>query len=236
MEKVLNQLVERLQKTFGERLVSAVLYGSAVSGDHHARFSDLNVMCVLTQVTPRELADSEPIFRWWREQGNPAPLLLSEHEVTTSTDCFAIEFHDIQERRRVLAGRDVLDGLVIDDAFYRARVEYELRAKMLRLRQKAAGLLSNRALLLRLMADSVSTFCVLGRHALRLVGQEAQWGKREVTRQVAERFGGDPAPILTLIDLREGKVKQGSLDPTALLEQYLKEIQTVVDAVDGLER
>ena len=37
----------------------------------------------------------EDIFRWWREQGSPSPLLLSENEVATSTDCFPIEFHDI---------------------------------------------------------------------------------------------------------------------------------------------
>ena len=68
------------------------------------------MLCVLTRVTPAELADSEPIFKWWREQGNPSPLLLSEEEVRTSTDCFPIEFHDMQERRRVLFGTDVDRG------------------------------------------------------------------------------------------------------------------------------
>src|SRR5690349_15843489 len=102
---------------------------------------------------------------------NPAPLLLSIEEIRNSADSFPIEFHDISERRQVLYGEDVLAGLVIDDAWYRAQVEHELRAKMLRLRQKAGGLLSDSELLLRLMTDSVSTFCVLFRHALRLAGE-----------------------------------------------------------------
>src|SRR6202165_1783651 len=104
MESALNQLLEKLNKALGDHVVSVVLYGSAAAGDHHEGFSDLNVLCVLDQVTPRELEQSEPIFRWWREQGNPAPLLMSEHEVHTSTDCFPIEFHDITRQHRLLHG------------------------------------------------------------------------------------------------------------------------------------
>ena len=63
---------------------------------------------------------------------------MSEEELRTSTDCFAIEFHAMQERRRVLFGNDVIEGLSIDNTFYRAQIELELRAKLLRLRQKAA--------------------------------------------------------------------------------------------------
>ena len=166
MQKLITELTERLTKTFSDRLVSVVLYGSAAAGEYDERFSDINVLCVLTQVTPMELRDSEAIFRWWRQKGNPAPLLLSEQEVQTSADCFPIEFHDMQERRRILAGTDLIESLPLDDRYYRAQVEYQLRAKLLRLRQKAAGVLNDKALLRRLLMDSVSTFCVLFRHAL----------------------------------------------------------------------
>ena len=91
-----------------ERLRSVILYGSAAAGEHNEQFSDLNVLCVLARVTPAELADAEPIFKWWRALGNPSPLLLSEEELRTSTDCFPIEFHDMQERRRVLFGTDLI--------------------------------------------------------------------------------------------------------------------------------
>src|SRR6266853_6627370 len=143
MEQKLKDQVDRLRKARQERLLAVILYGSAATGDHHAEFSDLNVLCVLTQVTPAELAACEPVFKWWRGDGNPAPLLLSEDEVRTSTDCFPIEFHDMQERRKVLFGKDAVADLEIDRSFYRAQVEHELRAKLLRLRQQAGGLLSD---------------------------------------------------------------------------------------------
>ena len=36
------------RRPIGDRLVSVVLYGSAATGDHQAKFSDYNVLCVLT--------------------------------------------------------------------------------------------------------------------------------------------------------------------------------------------
>lgn len=237
MERLLAELVEKLQKLHGPALVSVVLYGSAALPEGKDRFSDFNILCVLDQVTPKELAASEPVVRWWREMKNPAPVLLSLEELRTSTDCFPIEFHDIRERHRILFGEDVVAALEIDDSFYRAQVEHELRAKMLRLRQKAAGLLSERDLLLRLMAESISTFCVLFRHALRLAGEEPKFAKREVVAAVRDRFRVDARPFETLLDLREEKIKPKAAGPAAaLFEAYLAGIKVVVDAVDRIEK
>jgi predicted nucleotidyltransferase len=236
MEHVLNQLVEKLQKAYQDRLVSVVLYGSAAAGEHHGRYSDLNILCVLHEITPRELGDAEAIFLWWRKKGNPSPLLLSEEEVQDSSDCFPIEFHDIKERHRLLAGRDVVSGMVLDKSFHRAQVEHELRAKLMRLRQKAGGVLSDGDLLRRLLVDSVSTFCMLMRHALLLAGVEAAFGKREVLEQARKHFGIDPAPFLALLDLREERIKPRELDAASVFGKYLKEIQTVVEAVDRMAK
>jgi predicted nucleotidyltransferase len=235
MEQKLQELVDRLRKAERDRLVSVILYGSAASGNHHGEFSDLNVLCVLTRVAPAELADAEPIFKWWRAQGNPSPLLLSEEEVRHSTDCFPIEFHDMQERRRVLFGPDVVEKLVIDKTFYRAQVEMELRTKLLRLRQKAGSVISDKQALLRLMIDSVPNFLVLARHALLVSGFQAGLQKREIARELT-RIGVDALPFDTLLDLREQKKKAGEVDPEALFESYLRQIETVVAHVDRIEK
>ncbi len=236
MENLLNQLLEKLNKALGDRIVSVVLYGSAAAGNHHEGFSDLNVLCVLQQVTVRELEQSEPVVRWWREKRNPSPLLLSEHELQTSTDCFAIEFYDIKAHHRILQGKDVVSGLVVENVFYRAQVEHDLRAKLLRLRQKASGALGDKDTLRHLLADSVSTFCVLFRHALLLHGAAAVTGKREIVEQARQTFGIDPQPFTQLLDLREERIKARDMEPVALLESYLKQINLVIDAVDRLEK
>lgn len=232
IEKLLAQLMERLIQAFGEKLKSALLYGSAASGQADQTFSDLNVLCVLTRITPEELAAAEPVFRWWREQGSPSPLLLSEEELAASTDCFPIEFRDIQAQHRVLHGADLVKDLRIDDRYYRAQVEYQLRSKMLRLRQKAGGVLSNRDLLMDLLLDSVSTFCVLARHALVLGGHPAPHARRDTLEQARSAYGIDPAPFLELLDVRERKRKSREIDAAALFAKYLRQVEALTRVVD----
>ena len=234
MQTALDQITERLKKALGDRLVAVILYGSAAAGDYQKGYSDLNILCVLSEITPRELGATSAVFRWWREQGNPAPLLLTRHEVETSTDCFAIEFHDIKARHKVLYGEDLFQGLTVDDSFYRAQVEYELRSKLLRLRHKAAGVLNDRQLLRRLLADSVSTFSVLFRHALLLHGADAPPGKREVIARATDFFHLHGEPFTTLLDFREGKTGDGDLE--TLLADYMVQISAVIDAVDILRK
>src|ERR1017187_1077599 len=236
MDSLLNQLVGRLKKAYGEGLVSVVLYGSAAADDHQPKFSDLNVLCVLDQITRRELAASEEVFGWWRERGNPSPLLLTELEIAASTDCFPMEFTDIRRYHRVLIGKDVVSALEVDGRFYRAQGEHELRAKLFRLRQKGAGMLADSDLLRRLLADSISTFCVLFRHALALHGRDVPPVRREVIRGAKDHFGIDAAPFERLLDLREERIKPRDAEPVALLSGYLLGIALIIDAVDRLEK
>lgn len=236
MERKLSNLIERLKTGFGDRLVSAVLYGSAAMGDWHEQSSDLNVLCVLDRLTPRELAQSEPIVRWWREQGNPPPLLLTEEEVQTSTDCFPMEFHDMQEHRRVLQGKDMIAGLVIDRSFYRAQVEHELRAKQIRLRQRAAEVLTNSDRLTQLLADSISTFCVLGRHALILSGNEPRWKKAEIVAALETVLKMRLGAANEILAIRASSKRNTQMDTLSLLEAYLNETDALVRFVDALDR
>lgn len=235
MEKKLSDLVERLKTAFGDRLVSAILYGSAAMGDWHEHSSDLNVLCVLSRLARQELAESEPVFRWWREQGNPPPLLLTTEEVRTSTDCFPMEFHDMQEHRRVLYGTDVIQDLAIDRSFYRAQVEHELRAKQIRLRQKAAEVLSKPDSLLKLLIDSISTFCVLGRHALILSGREPRWKKQEIVTAL-EHAMGTPLPAANaILTIRGAGKREPRIDTASVFEAYLSEMARLVHFVDALQ-
>src|ERR1700722_4476520 len=181
----LKELVAKFERSFHDRLVSVVLYGSGAGDDHHAKFSDLNVLCVLKEITPRELSEAEPILRWWREHKHPAPTLMSEEEVHNSSDCFPIEFRSMKDQRKLLYGVDLIADVKVDDRFYRAQIEHELRAKLFRLRQQGAAVLSDPPKLMKLCVDSVSTFCVLGRHALVAAGIEANTDRRAVIAKLS---------------------------------------------------
>src|SRR3954466_2008676 len=125
MERLLNEIVERLHKAHREKLVSVVLYGSGALPEGRDHLSDYNILCVLSRVSPDELAEAEPVFRWWREMKNPSPLLMSREEVGASADSFPIEFHVIREQHVVLWGEDVVRDLAINSSFYRGHIEHE---------------------------------------------------------------------------------------------------------------
>ena len=228
----LKELVQKLEHAFHDRLVSVVLYGSAAGGDdHHHNFSDLNVLCVLKEIAPRELGEAEPILKWWREHKHPSPTLMTEEEVHNSADCFPIEFRDMKDRRKVLYGPDLIADVKIDAAFYRTQIEHELRAKLYRLRQQGARVLSDPPALLRLCVDSVATFCVLGRHALVASGTEAKTQRRAVVRQLADVLKMDVTPFEALLDIREDKSGEPG-DPGELFAKYLECIRRMVEFVD----
>ena len=233
----LNELTGKLKSGLPDRLVSVILYGSAAGGDWNENTSDLNVLCVLDRITPSELAKSEPVFRWWRDGGSPPPLLLTAEEVGTSTDCFPMEFHDMKERRQVLHGADLIAGLEIDYKFYRAQVEHELRAKQIRLRQRTAELLSAPERLQTLMVHSLSTFCVLGRHALILSGRPAYWSKREILDALAVATGHAFTGGDEILAIRTAGKQILPLNRAIwLLEQYLADVEALVRFVDRLDQ
>jgi hypothetical protein len=93
-------------------------------------------------------------------------------------------------------------------------------------------MLSDPDLLRRLLVDSISTFCVLFRHALILHGEDGPAAKREVITRARERFGIPAEPFERLLDLREQRIKPRDLDGVGLLADYMKGIATVIDAVD----
>jgi hypothetical protein len=235
----LKELVSKLEHAYSGRLVSVVLYGSGATlespaQEHDQHFSDLNVLCVLKEITPRELSEGEPVLRWWKQTGHPAPLLLTEDEVHRSADCFPIEFRDMKERRRVLYGPDPIADLHIDTRYYRAQVEYQLRTKLLRLRQQGASVLSDPAALLRLCVDSVTTFAMLGRHALELAGAKPKTDRRAVLHQLTQKLKTDMSPLELLLDIREDKSGAELDDPGELFAKYLVCINGLVAFVDAL--
>ena len=234
-EKLLDELVKRLRETYGDDLVSVVLYGSAVSGDYQKKYSDLNVLCTLRQVGVSELRRGEKAIAWWIKQKQPAPLLLSLEETKNSHDAFPIEFLDIQQSHRVLHGEDLVAGIQVDTRQHRRQVEHELRSDLLRLRERYLGLQQHKKEVTRLMVESLPTFATLARHALILAGVTAPARKREIFAAASSHFSIEAAPFLTVLGIREGTEKPPGNQVHDLFASYLEQISRLAVAVDQLE-
>src|SRR5882724_11258646 len=135
-EKQLDEFVRRIRQAADENLQSVILYGSAAAGDFNPEFSNLNVLCLLRETSFAKLSAIAPVVEWWHRQKHPAPLVMTQEEMERSADVFSIELLDIQRHHRVLLGHDALSGLHIPMFLHRTQVEYELREKIILLRQR----------------------------------------------------------------------------------------------------
>lgn len=234
IEKQLAELISRATAALGDRLESILLYGSAARNEFDAGRSDLNILILTRQLDRHTLALAAPLFLWWLGLANPQPLLFTLEEFRRSTDAFPIEIKDIQVAHRLLYGANPLDGLIVNREHHRAQLEHELRAKLLRLRQKAIPILNDHIALLRLMEDSVTTFLLLMRHAMLLSDLNPPTSRRDLITAAHTAGLIQPDCFTQLIDLREGKLSPKSTESVQLFEDYLKQIQTLVASVDAL--
>jgi predicted nucleotidyltransferase len=233
-EELLNQFVERLRQALADDLVSAVLYGSAAAGDYHEKFSDLNVLCVLTAVGPAQLERAYEPTDWWLKKKQPSPVLLSVEEIERAPDAFAIEFLDIRSAYRVLHGEDLIQSIEVEPAHHRHQVEHELRSRLLRLRERYLALQKDRRELIQLLVDSLPSFATLFRHELLLSGSAPPVKKREIFREAALRLSISATPFETLLDVREGKRRLRDPEIRPVFDHYLREITRTVEYVDRL--
>lgn len=231
-EDKIQEFVTRMREAAGTNLESVILFGSAVSGDFQPEFSNLNLFCVLADSSFAKLQALAAVARWWEGQKQVAPMFMTRRELQSSNDVFTIELLDMQQHHRVLYGEDVLAGLQIPMDLHRVQVEYELREKLLLLRQQYLLNSDNPRRLWELLVRSVSSFVTLFRHSLIALGQAAPTTKRETVDAIAGVLKFDPSSIQQVLDVRAHKLNPKQLDVNELFAHYLVVIEQVTAAVD----
>ncbi len=232
MEEKFSELIDWLKGTAAANLKAVVLYGSAVAGEFHEHHSDLNILCVLEHVTSADLEKLHPIAEWWAKKGNPPPIVFTMDELVRSADVFAIELLDMKRHHRMLYGADFLESLEVPMNLHRLQVERELRTTWLHLWQAVLIAPRKNEVHLQIMVRSVSSFCVLFRHALLGLGQSEAHGKREAVAAMAVVSGANPAGFQTILDFRAGKLKEKEIDVEVTLQTYLEFVEVVTSEVD----
>lgn len=233
-ENKLNEFVDRARKAAGENLEAVILFGSAVSGDYEEGFSDLNLFCVVRDSSAKALHALGDAAKWWAKQKQPPPQVMSREELESSVDVFTIELFDMQQHHRALFGPDVLQGLTIPLDRHRVQLEYELREKTILLRQEFLLASGREKALWELMLRSLPSFITLFRHALIAMGKPATRSRRDAVQTLATHLGFEPSVLLSLLDVRQNKLKRGKFDAQELFAQYLAAIEKVTNAVDAL--
>ena len=231
-QETIDEFVRRVREAGGSNVEGVILFGSAVAGDFHEGLSNVNLMCILRDTSLKALHALSPAAKWWDGKKQTPPLCLTKQELQRSTDVFTIELLDMQQHHRVLFGDDPLKDLQIPMDLHRVQVEYELREKLILLRQHLLLADANEARLWEVVLRSVSSLSTLFRHTLIALGDSASTSRREAVAALAQRVGFDGGSILKVLDVREGKAERKSIDIVDLAARYLASVEKVIAAVD----
>jgi predicted nucleotidyltransferase len=178
---------------------SAILYGSAARGDFVPGRSDLNLMLIVDDLSPRALAALSAPFAAWAKSGYEPPLVIGRPEWQRASDVFPIEITDMRAGYEVLRGTDPLAGLEVVPADLRHALERELRGKLLRLRQGYVAAAGEAEKLGSLAGRSAGTVMVLLRALLALLGRAVPREPVELAAAAAAAMGIEGEPLLNVI-------------------------------------
>jgi hypothetical protein len=231
-QDTIDEFVRRVREAGGSNVESVILFGSAAAGNFHDGLSNVNLMCVLRDSSLKSLQALSPAAKWWDGKKQTPPLCMTKQELQRSTDVFTIELLDMQQHHRVLFGDDPLKDLQIPMDLHRVQVEYELREKLILLRQHLLLAANNESRLWELVLRSAPSFSTLFRHALITLGDSKSSTRREAVATLAQRVGFDAGSILQVLDVREGKADRKKIDVVDLAARYVASVEKVIAAVD----
>ena len=178
-----------------------------------------------------------PVVRAWTKSGHPAPLILTEREWRESADAFPIEYEDMRDAHRLLAGRDPWPGVRVERDHVRRQVEHELMGKLVRLRQAYGALWAEPKRLAGVIVGSAPGFFTMLRALLRLAGKPVPARPEALVGAAATLIGIAAGDLTPLIRHAEGgpalKLEGGARDP--LVAAYLTAVARTAEYVNQLK-
>jgi predicted nucleotidyltransferase len=218
MEKLLQDWVKVLKRELGNNLVSVILYGSAVRKEHvHAR-SDLNLMLVFKKLDLEHISKVGQLMGRKLRRHLPQLVFWTADELKRAWDVFPLEFEDIKENHQCLLGKDPFGKRKVDRKRLRYQIEFELRSKLLHLRDTWLRSSRDRYALELFLVKAGNSFDYLIRQAALVLGK-----KIAMPRDIFER-------------IKKVKKKELRLSPAELQDlfrQLHEAVESVVKKIDA---
>ncbi len=232
LEKVEKAFVPLVRDVFSNKLVSVILYGSAVKGRFSDGISDVNVLILIAEESPDEvisLGKKSSRLIW---KNRITPLILTISEFINSADVFPMEYLDIRNSRKVIYGSDVTEKLQITKANLRHQVEEQLRGSITSLRGTLLRGRGKAAVSKRFLKEWFGAQNALFRGLLRLKGEdEIPSDPEEIAGRLSEVFGVSTDALRDISRFRNGE----KLDPNTVVKKLLSLLSQVAASVDSMD-
>ena len=234
-KEIFKEITEDYMHSFGNDLISIILYGSGASGEYVPKKSDLNFLIVLSEEGINSLEKSFKVVSKWRKRNVSIPLLLTKQYIASSLDSFPIEFLNMKSNHVLVFGEDVLSELSFEKEHLRIQCERELKGKLLQLRQGYLDTSQRIGSMQSLIARSIPAFVAIFRAILYLKDEKAQADKREIINRVCEEFHLNKEVFFALLSVKAKEKKKPKGEMDALIHNYIKEIERLSFFIDEMD-
>jgi len=233
IQGILDDFVLGLKNVYEDNLVSAILYGSAASGEFIEKHSNLNILLILKNLDLQNLRKCSHLINM-RKFRIIHPLFFTEESLKDSNDIFPIEFLDMKENYRVLLGKDVVKDISIDPRNLRFQCEHELAVKLIALRHLYLRRNKDREELLNSMFRYFTSCTHILRNLLRLKGIAPPYLKQDIIREAAADFPVSREIWEEILAAKNKQIRLNSVEIEKLFMGFVNDLEKIVNLLNKL--
>ncbi|QEG25198.1 hypothetical protein [Mariniblastus fucicola] len=233
--ETLESLLQSLQNSFDDKLVSVVHYGPLVGKDLESLptvEAEIQVLIVVKDLVEADWTRLSQAFDRLRGRASVFPLLLTEHELKSSADVFPIMLREMKRNHRTIYGDDFVDGIEVQRSHLRLRCEQELRSLQLRMQSICLMHFASPHRLRASLVRDYDSFMPLLKVAIEL-GGDADAQAVEPLEFVARKF---ELELETLFEARSIATDNGHFDEESFGHQYVELMSAVRHSADFVDQ
>ena len=228
-------LAQTLLDDLGDNLLSLSVVGSALTGDFHPKYSDINTVMTVKQRSHSLLKLLAGYASKMGRQKIRAPLLMTPEYIEQSCDVFGVEFLDFQFNHITVYGSDPFGALTFTKENVRLQCERQLKAALIRLRQSYIRSAGKAKLVTDLLMECVKELTVLLRALLWLVDVDRDKEVLPNLRKAVLQFQFDEKIITHLVKLQLQHARPATDQVEYLFEGLYLTIDHINRKVDEME-
>jgi len=213
-EEIINEFKENLK----ENLKAAIKFGTEGQPN--------NLLFVVDNLDFNVLEQIKELVIKHSNKTDIVPLFFTKEELVDGSDVFPLEFLDIKQPHRLLFGEDVIDKIKFSKKNVRRQVEFELRSKLIHLRENYIWIKKNKDLN-KLLQSAVPSLMPLFYGLLFLKDIKAPTELNALFELVAKNYNID---VSILRKVRDKNIKDNELKKyVEELMVFLSELGEIVD-------
>lgn len=206
-------LINECKKILDDNLVSIIKFGT--EGEPN------NLLIVTERLGIDDLDKIKPIILKSSKKTKIVPILFTELGLMDSSDVFPLEILDMKHPHEVLFGEDVIEKVSLDKKHVRRQLEFELRSKLIHLRENYIWIKKPKELR-ALLKSAVPTLMPLFYGLLFLKDIRPPRNLNSLFAEVHNKYGADMSLFRAI---RQDKIKGKEAlivkDLMALLEKLI---------------